>query len=872
MSTLLGLGGSNSKAVVKYTGLQVQTSALNLAIAIGWGRNRLAPNLIWWNDFKAHQQKVGKGGGKGGKSYTYTVAVLMALGEGVISAVNKVYLNQSQTTLAKLGLTLYTGTTVQTPFPYIVTAHPTEALSYARTAYLATSSYDLGSSPALPQHSMECDFPLCNSMPGTPDANFGDIIPDFLTNTQYGMGFTSGDIDATDLAFFKSYQQAQGLFFSPVLNQQEAANSIIDRWALLANSWIFWSGDRLRLVPLGDEALSAHSATYTPNLTIQYDLTVANAFLDKDNPITVSRKDPADAYNRTVLQITDRALDYNSNPIEYKDQTLVDLYGLRDNSNNSSSEICDAAVGLTAATLIGQRAAYLRNGYKWRTNYRYVRLEPGDLVSITDPNNAAIQKLVVRITKVDEDADFNLSFQAEEFPGTIGQIGNGTAPTGSPTSFNQMVDPGDVNPPCIFEPDSSLTNGHAQVWIAASGGQFWGSADVFISFNGGSTYSPIGAITGKARQGVLTSILASHADPDTVNTLAIDLTVSAGVLDPVTHSDADAFRTLCLVAPTASSNGELVAYGTVASTGTYTDNLTYLRRGLYSSTIGAHAIGAQFTLLDLTGQEGSLLQYDLPAEYIGTTIHVKFVSKNIYGLAQQDISMVTDYTYVPLGTGYGGGTGGVPVQPTGLTSASGAQFVSLFWNANPSTDNVIAYDIYAAVGTSVPFGSTALIASVNALTYNVAGLLSNTGYTFYIKARNAVGSSVPSAARNATTINATLVVGGASFYCQTIQTKPVAAVIGQFSSPYAWTLPSLAHGAVAAGQVDVAPGADTDFLIKKGGATIATVRWASGSTSATLIDAADVSFAIDDELVLVSPASYNGMTGVLSLSILGTRP
>src|SRR6266704_5182099 len=118
MSTLLGLNGSNSKAVTKYTGLQVQTSALNLAIAMGWGRNRIAPNLIWQNDFQAHQQKVGKGGGgKGGQSFTYTVAVLMALGEGIISAVNKVYLNQSTTTLAKLGLTLYTGTTTQTPFP-----------------------------------------------------------------------------------------------------------------------------------------------------------------------------------------------------------------------------------------------------------------------------------------------------------------------------------------------------------------------------------------------------------------------------------------------------------------------------------------------------------------------------------------------------------------------------------------------------------------------------------------------------------------------------------------------------------------------------------------------------------------------------------
>ncbi len=756
----------------------------------------------------------------------------------------------------------------------ITAKHPAEALSYARTAYLATSSYDLGASPALPQHSFECDFPLCNTMPGTPDANLGDIIPDFLTNTQYGMGFSSSDIDAADLALFKSYQQAQGLFFSPILNSQEAGNSIIDRWALLANSWIFWSGDRLRLVPLGDVPLSAHSATYTPDLTIQYDLSVENgSFLDKDNPITVNRVDPADAYNRTIIQINDRAQDYNSNPVPFQDDDLVAQYGLRDNTNNSNGEICDAQVGLTCATLIGQRAAYMRNAYKWRTNYRFVRLEPGDLVTITDPNDASITKLPVRITSVDEDADYNLSFQAEEFPGTIGSVGNATPFPLSPTSFNQLVDPGDVNPPCIFEPDSTLSNGHAQVWLAASGGPFWGGADVFISFNSGSTYSPIGHITGKARQGVLTAILANHADPDTVDTLSVDLTVSDGILDPVTHADADAFRTLCLLAPTASSNGELVAYGAVSTTGSFTDDLTYLRRALYNTAATSHAVGAQFTLLDLTGQEGSLLQYDIPTQYLGTTILVKFVSRNIYGLAPQDISLVTAYSYTTVGTGYGGGTGGVPKQPTGVTTIGGAQDVEIAWNPNLATDNVTVYEIYAAPGTSVPFGSTVLIATEAAYDKVISGLGVSTAYSFYVVAVNAAGQSVPSAVSNVTTTST--IVGGPMIWAPTVSLfgrKPLSSeVILQTPITFATSLPIGFTG--SKGDCVTAPTGNVDIDVQKTGVSVGTIRFPaglSGDNVATFTSASGAAFPIGNDLKLIMPVSVDATFQDFSVQLRGS--
>ena len=48
-------------------------------------------------------------------------------------------------------------------------------------------------------------------------------------------------------------------------------------------------------------------------------------------------------------------------------------------------------------------------------------------------------------------------------------------------TFSTISDPGDVNPPAIFEPDSTYTTGHeAQLWTAVSGGAEWGGAVVWL--------------------------------------------------------------------------------------------------------------------------------------------------------------------------------------------------------------------------------------------------------------------------------------------------------------------------------------------------------------------------------------------------------
>src|ERR1051326_768689 len=195
-------------------------------------------------------------------------------------------------------------------------------------------------------------------------------------------------------------------------------------------------------------------------------------------------------------------------------------------------------------------------------------------------------------------------------PGFISPIGIGTplaypkqATAGAP--LDPLILPGDTNPPILFEPPPGLTAGDLEVWIIATGGASWGGCQVWISLDG-STYAYAGTIYRGGRQGILTAALPSHADPDTANTLVVDLSQSQGQLLSGSLADADAFVTLIYC------DGELIAFETATLTSAYHYNLAYLRRGVYGTPVGAHSAGASFCAL--WAKRSVAVQIHLPRE------------------------------------------------------------------------------------------------------------------------------------------------------------------------------------------------------------------------------------------------------------------
>src|SRR5216683_4847597 len=222
-------------------------------------------------------------------------------------------------------------------------------------------------------------------------------------------------------------------------------------------------------------------------------------------------------------------------------------------------------------------------------------------------------------------------------PGTITPIGVGTATlypklTTAGSGFNMLVAPGNTNAPIIFEPPAGLSGGDLEVWLIASGGANWGGCEVWVSSDG-NTYALAGTLYRGARQGVLSAALPSHADPDTADTLSVDLTESQGQMLSGTTADADNFVTLCYC------DGELISYRTATLTVAHKYDLTYLRRGVYGTPIGAHSTGAGFARFG--PNDPSLFKYVYPASFIGQTIHVKLPAFNIFGQALQGLAGLT---------------------------------------------------------------------------------------------------------------------------------------------------------------------------------------------------------------------------------------
>ena len=104
----------------------------------------------------------------------------------------------------------------------------------------------------------------------------------------------------------------------------------------------------------------------------------------------------------------------------------------------------------------------------------------------------------------------------------------------------------------------------------------------YLGLEDGTTYKQIGTIETRARLGELDSTFASGSDPDTVNSLVVDLAENCAALEAGTTTDADYGNTLCFV------DGEIISYSAATMTGQNQVTMgTYIRRGQMNSTIGS---------------------------------------------------------------------------------------------------------------------------------------------------------------------------------------------------------------------------------------------------------------------------------------------
>lgn len=682
------MGGKSStitSAEERILSLQVQQSSQGLTLPVIYGRTRVAGNLVWYGDFvtiehKATTRQGGKGGGGVTQvdiSYTYEAAVMLALCEGEIQGVGRIWREKEKfDSLAQLRLTLMRGGDEQPLWTHLQQAkHQDQALNYSGTAYLCSPNYELTKSAQIYQHNFEVIGKLGYSG-NIPDANPREIVLDLLTNQRYGCGFPSQNIGDTDR--YSNYCRAVGIFLSPAYTEQGEAQRNISELLEQTNSAAVFSQGRLKIIPYGDGSYSGNGAVYVADNKAVYDLTDDDFIVSgAQDPVKVERKTNADAFNQIQVEYLDRNNDYNVAIAEVKDQANIEQYGLRPKDAIKMHGICDAKVAQKVAQQLLQRALYVRNEYEFKLGWKYCLLEPMDIVTLTDAG-LGLNKTPVRITEIEEDEEGVLSIKAEDYPVGVYTVSEYPTQPSLGYSADYNVSPGNAHVPVIFEAPLQLTGGEPQIWLATAGGDMWGGAEVWVSTDGDS-YTRVGAVNHKARFGSLTAALPNGAVFDRTNTLGVE--ISAGQMTGGTEQDSRDLLTLCYV------DGEFLAYANAELKGVGRYTLGNLTRGAYGSTIDAHAAGSQFARID-----EALFKYTVPRNWIGRTVWVKLVSYNVFSGGIQDLAEVPAYSYTIKGAPLG------QIQNLRLTSswAYGKEAV-IAWD---KLDGADTYDVEIYAGDS----------------------------------------------------------------------------------------------------------------------------------------------------------------------------
>jgi hypothetical protein len=503
------------------------------------------------------------------------------------------------------------------------------------------------------------------------------------------------------LSNYQNFCLASGLWISPVYADQTQTSSLIDDIATYTYSEVVWSCGILTMVPRGSVAVSGNGYSYTPPSMAGFNLGdddfvsgYAGGSSD-DDPVLLTRQRASDQINDIKLEYLDRTNQYAPSIAEATDQALMDAYGRRADSSKQAHLFCDGNAANTSAQLLLQKE-YILNTYTFGLDGRYCLFDPMDLDTLTD-SGLGLSSQAIRILETTENDDGTLTVIAEEYPVSLGSTAEYNLNQGTGYIANYRVSPGSINTPVIFEPGPAYLSANSeatpQIVIGVSGANpNWGGCQVLISLDN-VDYQPLGNIDRAATQGVLTATLATGADPDTLNTLSVDLTQSFGALSSVSQLNSDNFISACLavVQNADGSDAELISFEQanltapyVYALGKYGGTAGRLRRGVYSTPIAGHAIGSQFCLLD-----DNVFTFDLPiapVSYVGKTLYLKFLSVNIYGEAAETAADVSPYVYDPTGIA------AFVAPPSGVTISSGIAeqpdgtvqpFMQIAWTASP---------------------------------------------------------------------------------------------------------------------------------------------------------------------------------------------
>lgn len=620
-------GRTTTTRANKISEFTVNTAEYGAVVPEIIGTVRTAGNVIYYDDFTAHEHRETHKAGKGGKSkqvsitYTYTVAVILGLCEGPISGIGKVWIgkNVHNYPADDIQLTLFDGKENQQPWAYTQGKHPEKALPYPGLAYMA-GVIDLGDSGSMPSYNFEVKGRLLETGDGI-DVNPADYIRYVLDK------IGKKDMQIIGLENYRKYcKEADLLISSPPDEDAKAAREVVNEIAKLTNAYVFWSNDKLKIVPLADRPVG----NWAPDKTGITDLT-ADDFLPQSGGalVTYKRKDSSAIYNQFPVEFINRANGYEKESVSYEFTEDIKNYGVRAASVTNAHYIYTKERAVKIAEQLARNNKYERTQYTFKLDWSLCRLEVGDLVRLTDENSGIFEQVAV-INGITEGTDGCLTVTAiSRAPGDYPAAKYNVHANDRPYIDYNKTAPDTV--PVIFQPPADLTADGLELWIAAKGkADGWGGCTVYVS-DDNTNYRTVGQIAGSARCGKLTQPLSPMPNHPSGNQAIV--TCNDQLLSG-TPQDAERKNTLCWI------DGECMSYinANLWSNGAWL--LSGLYRGQCNTAVRTHAKDTDFVRLD-----NSIFKVPFAKDDIGKKIYIKFCSYNIFGAGNQDLSEVKAYEY-----------------------------------------------------------------------------------------------------------------------------------------------------------------------------------------------------------------------------------
>lgn len=611
----------------KISEFTVNTAEYSAVVPEIIGTVRTAGNVIYYDDFTAHEHRETHKAGKGGKSkqvsitYTYTVAVILGLCEGPISGIGKVWIgkNVHNYPADDIQLTLFDGKENQQPWAYTQSKHPDKALPYPGLAYMA-GVIDLGDSGSMPSYNFEVKGRLLETGDGI-DVNPADYIRYVLDK------IGKKDMQIIGLDNYRKYcKEADLLISSPPDEDAKAAREVVNEIAKLTNAYVFWSNDKLKIVPLADRPVGS----WAPDKTGITDLT-ADDFLPQSGGalVTYKRKDSSAIYNQFPVEFINRANGYEKESVSYEFTEDIKNYGVRAASVTNAHYIYTKERAVKIAEQLARNNKYERTQYTFKLDWSLCRLEVGDLVRLTDENSGIFEQIAV-INGITEGTDGCLTVTAiSRAPGDYPAAKYNVHANDRPYIDYNKTAPDTI--PVIFQPPADLTADGLELWIAAKGKEDgWGGCTVYVS-DDNTNYRTVGQIAGSARCGKLTQPLSPMPNHPSGNQVMV--TCNDQLLSGTTQ-DAERKNTLCWI------DGECMSYinANLQSNGVWL--LSGLYRGQCNTAVRTHDKNTDFVRLD-----NAVFKVPFTKDDIGKKIYLKFCSYNIFGAGNQDLSEVKAYEY-----------------------------------------------------------------------------------------------------------------------------------------------------------------------------------------------------------------------------------